>query len=59
MLEHKKLKAELLRVQAAKAEMEYIMEQKMEEIKRLEESVKKQELAEIDLQNKLKALVGG
>jgi hypothetical protein len=59
MLEQKKLKAELLRVQAAKAEMEYIMEQRMEEIRRLEEAVKKQELAESSLQEKLNALVGG
>lgn len=56
MLEKKKLKAELLRVQAAKAEMEYIMEQKMDEIKRLEEAVKKQDAAESSLQQKLSAL---
>lgn len=56
MLEKKKVKAELLRVQAAKAEMEYIMEQKMDEIRRLEEAVKKQELAESSLQEKLNSL---
>lgn len=56
MLERKKIKAELLRVQAAKAEMEYIMEQKMEEIRRLEEAVKKQDLAETSLQEKLNSL---
>jgi signal transduction histidine kinase len=56
MLEKKKLRAELLRVQAAKAEMEYLMEQKMEEIRRLEDAVKKQELAESSLQEKIKDL---
>jgi len=35
------------------------MEQRMEEIRRLEEAVKKQELAESSLQEKLNALVGG
>jgi hypothetical protein len=49
MLEKKKLKAELLRVQAARAEMEYIMEQKMDEIKRLEEAVKKQDATEASI----------
>jgi hypothetical protein len=59
MLEHKKLKAELLRIQAAKAEMEYVMEQKMEEVRRLEEAVKKQDLAEATLHEKIKALQAG
>lgn len=45
-LEYKKYKAELLRVQAAKAEMEYIIAQRLEEIKRLEDNIKKQEEAE-------------
>lgn len=57
MLEKKKVRAELLRVQAAKAEMEYIIEQKMDELKRLEEAVKKQELAESSLQEKYNKLV--
>lgn len=56
MLEKKKLKAELLRVQAAKAEMEYIVEQKMEEIKRLEEAMNKQNLAELVLIEKISNL---
>jgi len=45
-LEQKKLRAELLRVQAAKAEMEYIIAQRMDEIARIEENIKKQDEAE-------------
>lgn len=56
MLEKKKLRAELLRVQAAKAELEYLMEQKQEEIRRLETAVEKQDQAEIILLDKIKAL---
>lgn len=52
-LESKKMKAELLRVQAAKAEMEYIIAQKMEEIARLEAGIKKQEETEKVLLDKL------
>lgn len=50
----KKTKAELLRVQAAKAEMEYLVAQRMEEIGRLEDSIKKQEEAENKLLEKMK-----
>jgi len=53
MLEQKKLKAELLRVQAAKAEMEYIIEQRMEDIRRLQDNIKKQEEAEGQLLEKI------
>lgn len=53
-MELKKAKAELLRVQAAKAEMEYIIAQRMEEIGRLEDNIKKQEEAELKLLEKLK-----
>ena len=53
-IEQKKLKAELLRVQASKAEMEYIIEQKMEEITRLQENIKKQEETETVLLEKMK-----
>jgi len=52
-LEQKKIKAELLRVQAAKAEMEYIIAQRMEEIGRLEDNIKKQNEAEALLKEKL------
>lgn len=56
MIEFKKVRAELLRVQAAKAEMEYIICQKMEEVTRLEETIKKQEETEALLQEKMKGL---
>lgn len=53
-IELKKTKMELLRVQAAKAEMEYVIAQRMEEIKRLEDGIKKQEETEMRLLEKLK-----
>lgn len=53
LLEQKKLKAELLRVQSAKAEMEYIIVQKQEEIDRLLENIKNQELSESKLLEKI------
>lgn len=53
-LDNKKYKAELLRVQAAKAEMEYIIAQRQEEIQRLEDNIKKQEEAEEKLLQKMK-----
>ena len=55
-LEFKKITAELLRVQAAKAEMEYIIEQRMDEIRRIEDNIKKQEDAEKALLEKLSKL---
>lgn len=55
-MEYKKTRAELLRVQAAKAEMEYIICQRMEEINRLEDTIKKQEETEKMLQEKMKGL---
>lgn len=56
MLEKFKLKAELLRVQAAKAEMEYIIAQRNDEIKRLLDNIKNQELTETKLLDKLKEM---
>ncbi len=56
MIEIKKTKAELLRVQAAKAEMEYIIEQRMDEIRRLQDNIKKQEETELKLIQKMKEL---
>lgn len=53
-LEKKKMKAELLRVQAARAEMEYIIAQRMEEITRLEDAMRKQEETEKVLLEKMK-----
>lgn len=52
-LEKKKFKAELLRVQSAKAEMEYVIAQRMEEIERLTMNVQKQEEAEKLLLDKI------
>jgi hypothetical protein len=52
-LEKMKYKAELLRVQAAKAELEFLIAQKMEEVGRLKDAIKKQEEAEENLKNKL------
>lgn len=57
MLEKKKLKAEMSRVVAAKDELDYLIEQKMEEIKRLKDAVEKQILAENILKEKINSLV--
>lgn len=56
ILEKKKLTAELLRVRAAKAEMDYIIEQRMEEIGRLKAAIDKQEETEKTLTLKLEQL---
>lgn len=56
--EMKKTRAELLRVQASKAEMEYVIAQKYDEIKRVEDNIKKQEETEKVLQDKLNTLGG-
>jgi hypothetical protein len=53
-LEKKKCRSELLRVQAAKAEMEYLIAQKMEEIDRIQANITKQEEAEILLNERMK-----
>lgn len=53
MLEKKRIKAELARVRSAKAEMEYQIELKKEEIERLQSNLEKQEAAEIEIQAKL------
>lgn len=52
-LEVKKLKVELLRVGAAKAELELKVEERMEEIKRIEDNIKIQELKEQELEAKI------
>lgn len=52
-LETKKVKAELLRVQAAKAEMEYVIAQRLDEIERLKLGIEKQEETERTLLEKL------
>lgn len=53
-LEKKKARAELLRVQAAKAEMEFIIAQRQEEIDKLLGHIKIQEESEQKLLEKLK-----
>lgn len=53
-LEVKKTQAELLRVQAARAEMDYIIAQKQEEIDRLKGHMKIQDDKENELKQKLK-----
>ena len=52
-LELKKLKVELLRVQAAKGEMELRIDERMDEIQRLEEHVKVQIAKEEELKTKI------
>ncbi len=52
--ELKKIKVELLRVSAAKGEMELRIEEAMETIKRLEDSIKIQEAKEQELMAKIK-----
>lgn len=53
-LEKKKIQVELMRVQAAKAELELKIDERLEEIKRLEEHIKIQSNKIIELEEKLK-----
>lgn len=52
-LEIKKMQVELLRIGAAKAEMELRIHERMEEIDRLNEHIKIQEAKEVELKAKL------
>lgn len=52
-LELKKLQVELLRVSAAKGEMELRIDERMEEIQRLEEHIKIQSAKEVELKVKI------
>ena len=52
-LELKKTKAELARVTAAKLEMEFRIEERLEEVNRLQEQIKIQEAKEKELTDKL------
>lgn len=52
-LELKKLQVELLRVSAAKGEMELRIDERMDEIKRLEEHIKVQIAKEEELKAKI------
>lgn len=54
-IDEKRIKSELLRVQSAKAGMEYRIEELLEEIDRLKENILIQEKTEIGLLEKLKA----
>lgn len=56
MVEHKKLKAELYRVKASRAEIEYQIELKKEEIQRLESTLSKQEAAEVEIEQRIKQM---
>lgn len=49
---------ELLRVSAARAELEYKIAERMEDIKRIQENIKIQEKAEEDIKKKLHNLGG-
>lgn len=55
-LEYKKLQVELMRVQTARMELEYKIEERKEEIKRMEEHILIQVEKEKDLNNKLAEL---
>lgn len=46
-------KVELIRVQAAKAEMKYIIMQRQAEILRLEDNIKNQEKREVELKKEI------
>lgn len=52
-LELKKLQVELLRVSAAKGEMELKIDERMDEVRRLEEHIKVQTLKEEELKLKI------
>lgn len=52
----KKLKAQLLATQAAKAELELKAEERREDIRRIEDHIKLQEKRELELTDQLNAL---
>jgi hypothetical protein len=53
-LESKKIEVEIARVRTARLEMEYIIDQRLDEIKRLEGNIKIQEEKEKELLERLK-----
>jgi hypothetical protein len=55
-LELKKIKVELLRVSAAKAELELRIEERMEEINRIKEHISISEAKEKELEEKIKKM---
>ena len=57
-MELKRLNMELLKVQAAKAELEFKIEERKAEIVRIEDHIKIQAARELELQEQLKILRG-
>lgn len=57
-LEKKKTQVELMRVQTARMELEYKIEERKEEIRRMEEHIKIQIDKEVELNEKLKEMEG-
>lgn len=55
-LKVKKIELDLMKVAAAKAELEYKIEERLEDIRRMEEHIKLQEIREKELQDELKDL---
>lgn len=55
-LELKKLKVELLRVGAAKAELELRIEERLDEVERVKEHIKTQEAKEAELKQKIESM---
>ena len=55
-LEQKKLQVELMRVQTARLELEYKIEEKLDEIRRMKEHIEIQVNKESELEEKIKAL---
>lgn len=55
-LERKKTEVELIRVEAAKAEMELRIAERQEEIKRVEENIKIQDSKILELKQRLESL---
>lgn len=53
-LDLKKLKVELLRVSASKAELELRIEERLDEIERIKEHIKISEAKELELKEKIK-----
>ena len=52
-LELKKIQVEYMRVQTARMELEYKIEERLEDIKRMEEHIKIQEIKEAELNAKI------
>jgi len=55
-LELKKIQVELMRVQTAKMELEYKIEEKLDEVRRMQEHITIQEAKELELKEKIQEL---